>query len=57
LLAKFLLHEEIPPNRWLGIALIVAGVGFVTSGPSLTSHDDHDQLETSAIGRSVAGDD
>jgi len=30
-------HEEIAPIRWLGIALIAAGVGFVAAGPSLTS--------------------
>ena len=29
-------HEEISPIRWLGIALIAAGVGFVAAGPSLT---------------------
>jgi drug/metabolite transporter (DMT)-like permease len=36
LIAKFLLHEQIPATRWLGIALISAGVGFVTRGPELT---------------------
>lgn len=29
-------HEEISFTRWLGIGLIVAGVGFVAAGPSLT---------------------
>jgi drug/metabolite transporter (DMT)-like permease len=29
-------HEEISPTRWLGIALIAAGVGFVAAGPSST---------------------
>ena len=38
LIAKFLLHEQITPMRWLGIALISAGVGFVTQGPALTAH-------------------
>ena len=38
LIAKFLLHEQVSPMRWLGIALISAGVGFVTQGPALT-HD------------------
>jgi drug/metabolite transporter (DMT)-like permease len=38
LIAKFLLHEQISPARWLGIALISAGVGFVTRGPELTHH-------------------
>jgi drug/metabolite transporter (DMT)-like permease len=36
LLSKFWLHESISPSRWLGIALITAGVGFVTRGPSYT---------------------
>jgi drug/metabolite transporter (DMT)-like permease len=35
-LSRFLLHERISPARWLGIALITAGVGFVTQGPSYT---------------------
>jgi drug/metabolite transporter (DMT)-like permease len=36
LLAKFLLHENISPWRWMGIALIALGVGFVTRGPAKT---------------------
>ena len=39
-------HEEISPLRWLGIALIAAGVGFVAAGPSLTParhHRPHDR--------------
>ena len=36
LMARFGFHEEIPLTRWLGIALIAAGVGFVAAGPSLT---------------------
>ena len=35
-IARFLLHEQISATRWLGIALISAGVGFVTRGPELT---------------------
>jgi drug/metabolite transporter (DMT)-like permease len=35
-LSKFWLHEQISAGRWLGIALITAGVGFVTQGPSFT---------------------
>jgi len=38
LLSKFWLHEEISIYRWLGILLIVGGVGFVARGPSLTEH-------------------
>jgi drug/metabolite transporter (DMT)-like permease len=38
LVAKFALHEQVSPLRWLGIALISAGVGFVAGGPALTAH-------------------
>jgi drug/metabolite transporter (DMT)-like permease len=38
LLSRFWLHEQITPSRWLGIFFIVAGVGFVTRGPSYTEH-------------------
>jgi drug/metabolite transporter (DMT)-like permease len=38
LIAKFALHEQVSPLRWLGIALISGGVGFVAGGPALTSH-------------------
>jgi uncharacterized membrane protein len=36
LMARFWLHEQISPGRWIGILLITAGVGFVTQGPSYT---------------------
>jgi len=36
LIARFLLHEQVTPLRWLGILLISSGVGFVTQGPVLT---------------------
>jgi drug/metabolite transporter (DMT)-like permease len=39
--AKFFLHEQVTTTRWLGIALISAGVGFVTQGPALTRHPAH----------------
>ena len=45
LVAKFALHEQISLFRWLGIALISGGVGFVAGGPALTAHP---QLESSA---------
>jgi len=35
-IARFLLHEQVSLTRWLGIALVSAGVGFVTTGPELT---------------------
>jgi len=38
LVAKFVLHEHISVLRWLGIAFISGGVGFVAGGPALTSH-------------------
>jgi uncharacterized membrane protein len=37
LIAKFALHEQISVTRWLGIALVSCGVGFVTTGPERTS--------------------
>jgi drug/metabolite transporter (DMT)-like permease len=36
LVARFVLHEQVSPLRWLGIALISGGVGFVAGGPALT---------------------
>jgi drug/metabolite transporter (DMT)-like permease len=36
LIAKFALHEQVSLTRWLGIALVSSGVGFVTSGPEVT---------------------
>jgi multidrug transporter EmrE-like cation transporter len=36
LLSRFWLHEQISFYRWLGIVLIVCGVGFVANGPALT---------------------
>jgi len=45
LVAKFALHEQVSPMRWLGIALISGGVGFVAGGPALTSHPHHDDTE------------
>lgn len=38
LIAKFMLHENVTPTRWLGILLISAGVGIVAGGPERT-HD------------------
>lgn len=36
LLARLFLHEHITLSRWLGIALVTVGVGFVASGPAVT---------------------
>lgn len=38
LLSHFWLHEHISTYRWLGVVLIVCGVGFVANGPSRTEH-------------------
>ena len=45
LVARFGFHEAISPMRWLGIALITAGVGFVAAGPSLTTHSHSKQAD------------
>jgi drug/metabolite transporter (DMT)-like permease len=37
-LARTLLQEQISFQRWAGIMLVVAGVGFVAGGPSHTEH-------------------
>lgn len=36
LIARFALHERISVMRWIGIALVSSGVGFVTTGPEIT---------------------
>jgi drug/metabolite transporter (DMT)-like permease len=36
LIARFALHERISLMRWMGIALVSSGVGFVTTGPEIT---------------------
>ncbi len=41
LVAKFALHEQVSTLRWLGIAMIAGGVGFVARGPALT-HRPHE---------------
>lgn len=46
LIAKFLLHEQVSLTRWLGIALVSAGVGFVTTGPELTRRPPRRKLPT-----------
>jgi drug/metabolite transporter (DMT)-like permease len=40
LISYFWLHEHISWQRWLGVLLITAAVGFVAQGPSLTTHPD-----------------
>lgn len=53
LLSKFWLHESLSPARWVGIALITLGVGFVTRGPSYTNHN-HPNAEDDAARSSKA---
>jgi drug/metabolite transporter (DMT)-like permease len=49
LLAKFFLHEHVTLWRWLGVLLIVTGVGFVAAGPEATpgAHR-HNRIEPSS---------
>jgi len=42
LIGHFRLHEVISPTRWIGIALIAVGVGFVAAGPSVTTAHHHE---------------
>ena len=61
LVARFALHEQVSPLRWLGIALISGGVGFVAGGPALTAHGHSESapglkgLSTSDVARSPKG--
>jgi drug/metabolite transporter (DMT)-like permease len=45
LVARVGFHEVISTTRWIGIALIAAGVGFVAAGPAATidHHRDGDR--------------
>ena len=43
LAAKFVLHEDVSPLRWIGITLIAGGVGFVAGGPSHTTPHPRDE--------------
>jgi len=52
LVGRFRLHEEISATRWLGIALIAAGVGFVAAGPSVTTRHHH-EIPTETVSSGV----
>jgi len=54
-LSRFWLHEQISPERWLGIALITAGVGFVTQGPAWTPRSSADASPDPASDRGFTG--
>jgi uncharacterized membrane protein len=49
LISRFWLHEHISPWRWLGIVLIVCGVGFVANGPARTEHATHPGVEVDPL--------
>ena len=59
LVARVVFHEQISPTRWLGIALIAAGVGYVAGGPALTparhrqAELESDEAETRLPGRAA----
>jgi drug/metabolite transporter (DMT)-like permease len=55
LVAKFALHEEVSPLRWLGIALISGGVGFVAGGPALTAHEHPDSANRDSAQGEIVG--
>jgi drug/metabolite transporter (DMT)-like permease len=50
LVARFELHEYVSPLRWLGIAFITGGVGFIAGGPELTQHPSAGAEEHAASG-------
>ena len=52
LIARFALHEHVSVTRWLGIALVSSGVGFVTRGPELTRHPPQPSASAVAAGPS-----
>jgi drug/metabolite transporter (DMT)-like permease len=54
-LAKYWQHETITVYRWVGILLIVCGVGFVANGPSLTEHKPQHATDDSAREGGAAG--
>lgn len=52
LIARFALHEHVSLTRWLGIALVSSGVGFVARGPELTQHPERPDASAAAAGPS-----
>ena len=51
-IARFALHERVSVTRWLGIALVSSGVGFVTSGPEVSRRPPRRMHNGPATGRS-----
>jgi drug/metabolite transporter (DMT)-like permease len=56
LIAEFALHEHVSPSRWLGIALISGGVGFVAGGPPLTVDPAVQAPESCGEGQEAVGE-
>jgi drug/metabolite transporter (DMT)-like permease len=56
LIARFALHEQVSLKRWLGIALITGGVGFIAGSPSITSHAHDGEGSRAQIADSAAGE-
>jgi len=51
-IARFALHERVSVTRWLGIALVSSGGGFVTSGPEVSRRPPQRMHNGTATGRS-----
>jgi len=51
-IARFALRERVSVPRWLGIALVSSGVGFVTSGPEVSRRPPRRMHNGPATGRS-----
>jgi len=51
--AKFALHEQVSTLRWVGIALISGGVGFVAGGEALTAHEHEGTASSPLLGNSA----
>ena len=45
LFSKFWLHEAVSWQRWFGVLLITAGVGYVSRGPALTTPAEESKQE------------
>ena len=50
-IARFALHEQVSLTRWLGIALVSSGVGFVTSGPEVTRRPPPSRNKAGSVAR------
>jgi drug/metabolite transporter (DMT)-like permease len=55
LVAKFALHERVSLLRWLGIALITGGVGFVAGGPEVTTRTEAQNAQSNSANSIAVG--